>query len=147
MIGILMRPQRLVVVTFAVLLSGCSSSSPDEPGLPAGPDGASAVINAWSRAMINGDGPRACSLMDKEAQAALTMTSQATDCLQAVSVWDTKNSSAQVLESQEADIRVNDDTASYTVQRPNSFPSELTHQGELRLRRIEERWTIVSPVK
>jgi hypothetical protein len=75
----------LALLTGAAL-TGCGGLGEDfDPGLKPGAEGITAVIQTFARAVAEGDGPRACSLMARSAQQEVIQRSGVTgNCLTAV---------------------------------------------------------------
>jgi len=67
-------------------LAGCGGPGEDfDPGHQPGAEGISAVIRVNARALADGDGPRACSLMSRAAQEEVMQRSGVTgNCLDAI---------------------------------------------------------------
>jgi hypothetical protein len=67
-------------------LTGCGGPGEDfDPGLKPGAEGITAVIEITARAIADGDGPRACSLMARTAQEEVVQRSGVTsNCLDAI---------------------------------------------------------------
>ena len=55
----------------ATLLVGCSGPENTDPGAKSGAEGVSDVVGVYAAALADGDGPRACSLMNPPAQQEL----------------------------------------------------------------------------
>jgi hypothetical protein len=67
-------------------LAGCGGPGEDfDPGARPGAEGITAVIEIYAKAIANGDGPRACSLVSKAVQDEVIGRSGVTgNCLEAV---------------------------------------------------------------
>jgi hypothetical protein len=75
----------LALLASSVAVTGCRADEDLEPGLEPGAEGIKAVIQTYAKAVADGDGPRACSLMSRTAQEALIQrTGVAGSCLTAV---------------------------------------------------------------
>lgn len=77
------RPVLGIGCTLLFLLAGCSSGNTDV-GADLGEDGVRDVVQVFAKALADGDGPRACSLMSVPAQRSMIARVKAGDCLTAV---------------------------------------------------------------
>lgn len=143
------RSARLIVAALATgaLLSGCSGGNADV-GADLGEDGVKDVVRVYSKALADGDGPRACSLMSVPAQRDLIARFKAQDCLTAV-----KSASSSLSPAAAAALRkVSPDSVTVIGQQakvdlgkagvPASAVSGVMPAPIMTLSVVESRWAV-----
>ncbi|RKN38676.1 hypothetical protein [Micromonospora endolithica] len=136
-------------IALAVLpvLAVVSCSEGRDPGHRPGAEGVREIIPLYTRALADGDGPKACSLMSKAAQEALAKRAANDDCLQSVkSVANRLDqaSAAALREVKMKDPQVNAGKATVELQLDGSQQGAIDALGSttLTLVQIDERWHI-----
>ncbi|TYP87859.1 hypothetical protein [Blastococcus xanthinilyticus] len=141
------RNARLFLLAPAVaLVTGCGGGFEDVAAIP-GEEGASRVAETYLAALADGDGPRACSLMDTATQQTLIGAHGGTgDCLAAVKGAAEALSSAQKEELSGAElgeVAVDGNSASVRVELAAELAALAgADDGVLALARQEGHWGI-----
>jgi hypothetical protein len=130
-----MRP-RTALLSLGLLagaaLTGCGGPGEDfDPGLKPGAEGITAVIEITARAIADGDGPRACSLMARTAQEEVMqrsgVTSNCLDAIKAISEPLSDEARTALADVQVTDIDGEETTsASATATVPGAGAEEAT---------------------
>lgn len=147
-------PHRLTSISASVLcmvvlvaMSGCGNEHEDVSAVP-GENGAEKVITVFARALADGDGARACSLLSEQAQLELQARVGGGDCLAAVRAASEGMSpeAAETLRDVDlSDTRADGDVATTKVTlsgRGAAEAAEALGGTTARLVRVEAHWEI-----
>ncbi|WP_027648897.1 hypothetical protein [Salinispora pacifica] len=136
-------------IVFAALpvLAVVSCSEGRDPGQRPGAEGVREVIPLYTRALADGDGSKACSLMSMAAQEALAKRTVNDGCLQSVqTVADGLDPASAVAlrEVKMKDPQVDGSSATVELQLNPSQQGAIDALGSttLSLVQIDERWHI-----
>jgi hypothetical protein len=125
----------------------CTETGSSDIGHRPGAEGVREVIPAYTRALADGDGPGACSLMSEAAQDALKERTESADCLQGVKTASERlnaQSATALREVKMKDPQVNGGNASAELSLDSSQQGVIDAIGSttLTLVQIDARWHI-----
>jgi hypothetical protein len=141
----------LAIVT-SLMLTGCGADEDFDPGLKPGAEGITAVIQIYSEAIAEGNGPRACSLMSRAAQDALIQRSGVTgNCLAAVTAISERLSEDAIAALEDVNLsdfsgeETTSASATATTAGPGADEATAALGGtDFTMSVEEERWGIAS---
>ncbi|MGY2067059.1 hypothetical protein [Blastococcus sp. SYSU DS0619] len=129
-----MRPRSLPALLPLALLSGavltgCGGLGEDfDPGLEPGAEGITAVIEITAKAIADGDGSRACSLMARTAQEEVMqrsgVTSNCLDAIKAISEPLSDEARSALADVQVTDIEGEETTSAYATATASGAAAE-----------------------
>ncbi|WP_433825906.1 hypothetical protein ACQP2E_27830 [Actinoplanes sp. CA-015351] len=126
-------------------LAGCGGDGNADVGAKPGAEGVRDVVSVYAKALADGDGQRACSLMSKPAQDALRTRTKGADCLDAVKKVSPDAAAAGLGQVKFEDPQVSGDNATVKVSlAADAKDGALKALGseQLKLVQIDARWHI-----